>query len=171
MIIFVTESKIHAFILEKIFLEIFFLCSYPGKWKSGCNVYLCTIHSFPIKFSCNSRQCQHIIVLVLRFLCTELLVFLSDLVIHAIVNKKIILEDWLLVISGYTGWKASGGSFHVSITMINPDHHNYFIIVVFHHSHNHTSHFLNSFFTFSQIREKPIFVSAKTLIHEKGQSV
>ena len=54
----------------------------------------------------------------------QLLVFLSDLVIHAIVNKKIILEDWLLVISGYTGWKASGGCFHVSIPMINPDHHN-----------------------------------------------
>ena len=52
---------------------------------------------------------------------------------------------------------------------INPDHHNCFIIVVFHHSHNHTSHFLNFyFFTFSQIREKPIFVSAKTLIPEKG---
>ena len=75
-----------------------------------------------------------------------LLVFLSDLVIHAIVNKKIVLKDWLLVISGYTGWKTSGGSFHVSITMINPDHHNCFIIVVFHHSHNHTSYFLNVYF-------------------------
>ena len=72
----------------------------------------------------------------------QLLVFLSNLVIHAIVNKKIVLKDWLLVISGYTGWKASGGCFHVSITMINPDHHNCFIIVVFHHSHNHTSFFL-----------------------------
>ena len=67
-----------------------FLCSYPGKWKSGCNVYLCPVHTFPIQFPCDSRQCQHIIVLVLRFLCTELLVFLSDLVIHVIVNKKII---------------------------------------------------------------------------------
>ena len=73
---------------------------------------------------------------------SEPLVFLSDLVIHAIVNKKIILEDWLLVISGYTGWKASGGCFHVSIPMINPDYHNCFISVIFHHSHNHTSFFL-----------------------------
>ena len=61
-------------------------------------------------------------------------------------DKKIVLKDWLLVISGYTGWKASGGCFHVSIPMINPDHHNCLIIVVFHHSHNHTSYFLNIYF-------------------------
>ena len=149
MIFFIAECKIYTFILEKIFLEIFFLCSYPGKGKSGCNVYLCPVHSFPIQFPCDSRQRQHIIILVLCFLCTELLVFLSDLVIHAIVNKKIILKDWLLIISGYTGWKASGGCFHVSIPMINPDHHNYLIIVVFHHSHNHTSYFLNFYFWLS----------------------
>ena len=58
-------------------------------------------------------------------------------------------EPWLLVISGYTGWKTSGGCFHVSITMINPDHHNCFIIVIFHHSHNHTSFFLNVYFWLS----------------------
>ena len=105
MVVFVTECKIHTFILEKIFLKVFFLCSYPGKWKSGCNVYLCPIHTFPIQFPCDSCQCQHIIVLVLRFLCTELLVFLSDLVIEQVIRTGTadIGEKYLAVIRKAAG--------------------------------------------------------------------
>ena len=41
-----------------------------------------------------------------------------------------------------TGRETSGCRFHVAIAVINPDHCNCLIIVVFHHSHNHTSFFL-----------------------------
>ena len=142
MIFFVTKYEVHTVILKKIFLKIFFLCSHPSKRKSGCNMHPCLVHSFPLKLLRNSCQRQHIVVFILRFLCTKFLVFFSNLVIHSIVNKKIILKNRLLIISCYAGWKTSVSSFHVSITMINPDHHNCFIFVVFHHSHNHTSFFL-----------------------------
>ena len=58
MVVFITEYKIHTFILEKIFLKVFFLCSYPVREVRRQYVPLpCSYLS--IKFSCDGRQCQH----------------------------------------------------------------------------------------------------------------
>ncbi len=79
---------------------------------------------------CNGGKRENIVVAVGHFVGDKFLVFFSDVIISALIDKQVALEGRLFVVSGNARLKAAVGSLDVAIAVVDADDDGIGVVVV-----------------------------------------
>lgn len=136
MIVNALESEIRTFLLEKIRIEAVLLFAHPSQRKSGGEMHTGRGQLANIQLSRNSGKGEDIIIAVGHFVGDKFLMFLSDQIISALIDKQIALEGRLFVIGGNTRLKAAVGGLDVAVAVIDADDNGIIESIVAHKIHS-----------------------------------
>ena len=115
------ESEVGAVVLKEICLEAVLLFAYPSQRKSCRKMNTGRGQLADIQLTGNGGKGENIIVTVGHFVGDKLLVFLTDEIISALIDKQIALEGRLFVIGGNARLEAAVGGLDVAIAMVDTD--------------------------------------------------
>ena len=124
------ESEVGAVVLQEIFLEAVLLFTYPSQRKSRSKVDTGRGQLTDVQLTGNSGKGENIVVAVCHFVGDKFLVFLTDKIVSALIDKQIALEGWLLVVGGYARLKATMGGLDVSVAVVDADDNGIGVVVV-----------------------------------------
>ena len=121
MVIHTTESKVCAVILKQICLEAVLLLGYPSQRKSSGNVNTGRGQLADIQFTGNSGKGENIIIAVSHFVGDKFLVFLSDEIVSALIDKQIALEGRFLIIGCNARLEAAVSGLDIAVAVVDTD--------------------------------------------------
>ena len=129
------ESEVGAVVLQEVFPEAVLLFAHPSQRESRRKVDTGRDQLADVQLTGNSGKSKNIVVSVCHFVGDKFLVFLTNEIISALVDKQIALEGRLLVVGGYARLKATMGSLDVAIAVIDADDDGIGVVVVVHKIH------------------------------------
>ena len=135
MIVNALESEVSAVVLQEICLEAVLLFAHPSQGKSRSKVDTGRGQLADVQLTGNGGKGENIIVAVGHFVGDKFLVFLTDEIISALIDKQIALERRFFVISGNARLETAVGGLDVAVAVVDTDDDGVGVVVVVHKIH------------------------------------
>ena len=123
------KSEVGAVVLQEIFFEAVLLFAHPSQRKSRSKVNTGRGQLADVQLTGNGGKGENIVVAVCHFVGDKFLVFLTDEIISALIDKQIAFEGRLLVVGGNSRLETAVGGLDVAIAVVDTDDNGIGVVV------------------------------------------
>ena len=136
MVVNALKSEVGAVVLQEICLEAVLLFAHPSQRKSRRKMDTGRGQLADVQLTGNGGKGENIVVAVCHFVGDKFLVFLTDEIISALIDKQVAFECRLFVVGGYARLEAAVGGLDVAVAVVDTDDDGIGVVVVVHNIHS-----------------------------------